>query len=280
MKMLKMLTTILAAACFMAPVAKAAGPDPKPNVIKLDDKNTVTLRGEVTSQSTAKAAAEILEKDSSDVYVIINSPGGSVLAGLQLIDLIKGNHKKVHCIAMFAASMAFDLFEECDDRLILENSLLMQHVPSYGVEGNEPNNWSFAQFMHKLHMDMLEKQSARLHLSKDAFYAKVRDDWWLFGDDATKEKAADRKVEATCEPEMTKRRVKETISVLFFTVNVEWSGCPLIAGPTKVDVQMNKGYEGNPQAAAALERLKQELNFSDMISDRKQFKEYIEKINR
>lgn len=230
-----MFKKILFLATMLCPAAPLAAAESSPKRIILDEKNTIVLRGEVTPESTAKVAADLLSHPDKTVYLYISSPGGSVEAGLALIDIIKNSGKNVKCIAGFAASMAFAILQVCDERLVLERSVLMQHVPSYGLEGEAPNNLSMVQFITRMTKKLDEDQAKRIGMTVEAFRAKIRDDWWLFGSEAVESNVADSVVAASCSPSTTKRREKETIRTPAWTAEVEWSGCPLIEVPVKIN---------------------------------------------
>jgi len=199
------------------------------------DSKTLVLQGEVNGESVAKIEAALLESKDAEVTLYIASPGGSIMDGMALADLIRDSGKKVKCVAGFAASMAFAILQSCQERYVLDHSLLMQHVPSYGLNGQEPNNWSMANLIHRLSKRMDQFQADRLGMTLAAFRAHVRNDWWMYGADAVENKAADEVATASYTPELTKQRRKETQQTLFWTVNVEYSACPIIDAPLKVE---------------------------------------------
>ena len=80
--------------------------------------------------------------DSKEIYIYISSPGGSVMEGMKIVDLIKSLEKsgrQVSCISDFSASMAFIILQSCPKRLATFSSILMQHQMSLGLEGNIEN---------------------------------------------------------------------------------------------------------------------------------------------
>ena len=253
----------------------------------LDGTNHILLKGEIDGQTVAKASEALLTIDSKDVYLVIDSPGGSVIDGLQLIDTIKASGKRVHCIAIFAASMAFDILQSCDTRMVQKSSILMQHVPSYGTGrgGAEPNQWSFAKFMRELHMKLIADESKRIGLSAAEFAAKTRDDWWLLGEQAVKENVADRLAVATCTPELTKKRRTEVMNLIILTVNVEFSQCPLLTGPLKVEMAKNFLNFTKEEYVAEMNKVIDKLNLLNWTKltrsgDIQKASERIKQINR
>ena len=219
--------------------------------IALTPENTVTLRGEVSNDSVAKVTNEILLSKADHLYLFIDSPGGSIFAGLRLISALHASDKKVTCIANTAISMAFVILQACDQRLILDKALLMQHVAAYSLEGQEPNNTTWAAFFHKLMYDLDSRQAKRLDMTADAFRAKTRNDWWMWGQEAIENKAADKIVDVTCSPEMFTQFDITRINVLWIKVDLKFFKCPLVStlvsystpDETKKPVGFDKQFE-------------------------------------
>lgn len=242
--------------------------------ITLTKENTVVLRGEVSSESVDKALNSILQNSSPNVYLYISSPGGSIMAGIHFIDKLRSSGKKVTCIADIAASMAFVILQSCETRYVLDSSLIMQHVATYGLQGEAPKNWKLVQMIHRM-LDVMDKaQADKLKLSLSEFRGKTRDDWWLLGNDAVEARAADETVEVSCNSELLRSRVKEEMAVFIFKVEVTWYGCPLHRAPEKVE--MGKGLaETNLTLLTVdernaikndLEKLRRVTNFGELLS--------------
>jgi ATP-dependent protease ClpP protease subunit len=70
------------------------------------------------------------------VKIVINSPGGSIYAGLQFINAMTAAQKrgvKLHCyVSGIAMSMAFQILTHCDRRYAMEYSLVLWHPPRIG----------------------------------------------------------------------------------------------------------------------------------------------------
>ena len=102
----------------------------------------IFLDGEVNDASASVIVAQLLfleaEDPGKDINLYINSPGGSVTAGLAIYDTmqyIKGDVSTI-CIGM-AASMGSFLLSggKKGKRLALPNAEIMIHQPSGGAQG-------------------------------------------------------------------------------------------------------------------------------------------------
>lgn len=102
----------------------------------------VFLSGEVTDESANLVIAQLLflesEDPEKDISLYINSPGGSVYAGLGIYDtmqFIKPDVKTI-CIGMAASMGAFLLAAGAEGkRYSLPNARIMIHQPSGGSRG-------------------------------------------------------------------------------------------------------------------------------------------------
>ena len=102
----------------------------------------VFLQGQIHDESADAVVAQLLFLDSQDpekeISLYINSPGGSVTAGLAIYDTMKYVRPKVqtYCLGQ-AASMAAVVLSagEPGFRFILPSSRVMLHQPWGGAEG-------------------------------------------------------------------------------------------------------------------------------------------------
>jgi ATP-dependent protease ClpP protease subunit/carbonic anhydrase/acetyltransferase-like protein (isoleucine patch superfamily) len=74
---------------------------------------------------------EHMSKSKGDIYILVNSPGGSAAAGGLFVDamhMVKKRGKKIHCLStVMAASMAFSILLTCDTVSVLKNTRLLYH---------------------------------------------------------------------------------------------------------------------------------------------------------
>ena len=102
----------------------------------------IFLHGVVDAESMNLIVAQMLfleaEDPEKDIYLYINSPGGSVSAGLGLYDTMNHIRPDVATICMgLAASMGAFLLSAGakGKRMILPNARVMIHQPSGGAQG-------------------------------------------------------------------------------------------------------------------------------------------------
>ena len=101
----------------------------------------IILNGEITDNSANTIVAQFLYLDSlnnDDISLYINSPGGSITAGMAIYDtmnFIKSDVSTI-CVGMAASMAAFLLAcGKSGKRYTLPNSEVMIHQPLGGVQG-------------------------------------------------------------------------------------------------------------------------------------------------
>ena len=101
----------------------------------------IMLSGEINDEVSNNIIAQLLYLDSinhDDISIYINSPGGSITAGMAIYDTMNFIKSDVSCICVgMAASMAAFLLASGTKgkRCALRNSEVMIHQPLGGVKG-------------------------------------------------------------------------------------------------------------------------------------------------
>ena len=102
----------------------------------------ILLEGEVHDQMANLIVAQLLylesEDPSADISVYINSPGGSVTAGMAIYDTLQFIKPEISTIVMGQACSMGSLLAQAgsaEKRMILPNARHMIHQPSGGARG-------------------------------------------------------------------------------------------------------------------------------------------------
>lgn len=107
----------------------------------------IFLTGEVNAASTSELLKQLMyldrESGSEEITLYINSPGGEVISGLAVYDLISLMNAPVRTVCIgTAASMGAILFLAGRKREMLPHTRLMIHDPSYShrdIGGRKPH---------------------------------------------------------------------------------------------------------------------------------------------
>lgn len=106
---------------------------------KLLTDRIIFLEGEITDSTANAIVSELLYLNSinnDDIYLYINSPGGSITAGFAIYDTMNYIKSNVITIGIgMCASMAAFLLSSGNKRCALKNTEIMIHQPLGGAQG-------------------------------------------------------------------------------------------------------------------------------------------------
>jgi ATP-dependent Clp protease, protease subunit len=151
---------------------------------RLSLERIIFLSGEVTDGMANSIIARLLyldsEDQSKDIYIYINSPGGSVTAGLAIYDTmqhIKSNIVTI-CVGMAASMGSFLLAAGTKGkRLALPHARIMIHQPAGGAQGQatdiEIEAREILRLRHQLNQmlaDRTEQSLAKIEKDTDRDY--------------------------------------------------------------------------------------------------------------
>ena len=127
---------------FTTPFALDTAMDPRSDVFNRLLKNRVVILGtDVNDDIANQICAQLLYlegEDSTDIWLYVNSPGGSVTAGMAIYDTMQfvGCDVATVCMGM-AASMGQFLLTAgaAGKRYTLPNARIMMHQPLAGLRG-------------------------------------------------------------------------------------------------------------------------------------------------
>lgn len=212
----------------------------KNKIIHLTNDNFVSLRGPVTSTSIADLIANLLDKTSDKRYIYINTNGGSVDAGLKLINVIKDLENidiEINCIADTAISMGFVIFQSCTNRYLLRYSTLMQHQISLrGVGGKILELNSYMTHINMIENNLNKMQADRINMTQEAFEIKIMNDWWLTTEEAIENNVGDDIVSIKCM--FPKEKEITEINTIFGDIVLTYMKCPQVSSPIKVELKL------------------------------------------
>jgi len=159
--------------------------------LKVNNDRTVVLKGPITAASVAPIISAIKgmnELTHQDIFIIINSPGGSVVDGLELIDTIKALESRVYCaIESEAYSMAAILSQFCYRTLIHKHAAIMFHEASYQVPYDSAARiFELVQFVTKYLGDLDKDVAHQMGISTHSYQYMAKKNWWLTATDAAK----------------------------------------------------------------------------------------------
>ncbi|MCR4953825.1 MAG: ATP-dependent Clp protease proteolytic subunit [Treponema sp.] len=151
----------------------------------------IFIDGEINDETADLAVAQILflesENPDKDISIYINSPGGSVTAGLAIYDTMQYVKCDIQTICMGqAASMAAILLAggTAGKRYALPSSRVMIHQPRGGVEGQESDISILAKEIIRLKKLSIEYLAHHTKKPVEQVAQDVERDFFMSAEDA------------------------------------------------------------------------------------------------
>ena len=151
----------------------------------------VFLGGEITDDTANLVVAQMLfldmEDPDSDISLYINSPGGSVTAGMAIYDTMRYIKPQVRtvCVGMAASMGAFLLMAgEKGKRLALPNAEVMIHQPLGGAQGQATDVAIHAEWLMKTKKKMTAMMAEMTGQPLEKVQADVERDYFMSAEEA------------------------------------------------------------------------------------------------
>lgn len=183
----------------------------------LFDGRTVTLFGEVTSEQCQSICGQMLAMIEDDpeapITLLIDSPGGNLLAGMMVYDLIKVLDAPVRTVAMgLAASMGQFLLSAGTKghRWVFPSARVMMHQPSSGI-GGSAEDIRIQVEQHRLTRKHFEEEQAKnTGQSIETIHRDSERDRWFNAHEAVDYGLADHVVSSWNQVKVLKMKTPET----------------------------------------------------------------------
>lgn len=250
------------------PLKPTIGPAVEPvnpstlKVLTLEPDNTLIFNEVVTDESVAQFQLKLNEMSnklpaSQEIILVLYTPGGSVDAGMLMIDSLKAVPQKVKTLTIFAASMGFQFVQNLDERMIIPSGVLMSHRATLGLKGELDGEFDVRLNSIRRQVRYMDQIAAnRMKMSLDAYKNLIRDEYWVHGFESVEDRAADKLILARCGKKMNGTEDKE-FQTFFGPVKVTFSKCPLITAPLEIKFD-GLSPEGLPEMKSYMSLLYQD----------------------
>lgn len=210
------------------------------DTITLSDSNTVSLNMPIMPDTANDIQTELLSKSDAlgkndVIYLVLNSPGGSIDAGNSIIALAKGLPQRVDTISLFSASMAFQITQNLGKRYIVDHGTMMSHRAAIGgLSGQVPGN-AFARLYYILESITKLDQNAsdRAGMGLEDYQRLIADELWMNSENAVSYKFADKVVKIRCDNTLRGPGRAQLFNWIFGRVTLKFHKCPLITEPVE-----------------------------------------------
>jgi ATP-dependent protease ClpP protease subunit len=203
--------------------------------VQFTASNHVVLNDVISGPTASQAMVDLALLKTGQPILFLDSPGGSIDAGMNLVNMIITSPREITCVAYFAASMAFVTLQSCHKRYVLSNSTIMQHQARFWVGGYEENFKTYAAYIFTMLGKINSAQAERMKMNITDFDNARKHDLWLYGEDAVKAKAADAVVGGVCSEDLVIERKSVVLWTWFGRIKLIYSKCPLMTDPLDIE---------------------------------------------
>ena len=230
--------------------------------IILEKDNFIVLDSEFNQSSVGKVMQRVLEiknslnysfsdltKDNQPIYLILDSPGGSIQAGIQLIDYLTSLNIEIKTISTYAASMGFYTAQSLGERLITPSGTLMAHKARGGFQGEfDSGNSSQLDSIMKFWKRRIERLDSQIVLRTKGIHTRksysklIENEYYCEGYDCKRQGFVDDVVNVVCGKSLSDTITEnKRMKVYGFTFNLDIvrSTCPMI-GIISVDIKQGR----------------------------------------
>jgi ATP-dependent Clp protease protease subunit len=151
----------------------------------------IMLCGEIDDHLANSVVAQLLflaaEDTEKDIYLYINSPGGSITAGMAIYDTIQFIQPAVStiCLGMAASMAAFILASGAKGkRFALPNSEIMIHQPMGGAQGQSTDIQIAAKHIYRIREKMNAILAKQTNQPIETISVDTERDFYMFAEEA------------------------------------------------------------------------------------------------
>ena len=211
------------------------------HALVLGENNTVSLRNEYRS-NTVSTVIHKLQKihtnlpEGAEINLYLDSPGGSIIAGEELIKFVNSLNRPVNVICNFCASMAFQTLQGINGkRLVTNMGILMSHKAYGGFDGEFPgqleNRLNFwLKRLNKVDEAVVKRTNGKQTL--ETYKELYENEYWCTDTDCINDGFADAVVDVTCDKTLNGIET-QIVQGFFGNFEVHLSKCPIITGVIK-----------------------------------------------
>ncbi len=219
-----------------------------PHIVLTKD-NVIVMNNVFEGQSVAEATAKAKELDSKikskdPLFLVISSPGGSIDAGIELIENLNSLNHKVHSITLFSASMGFQTVQGLNGkRLVVKNGTLMSHRPHGVMYGEFPGQLDsrygyYLKRTQRLDKRVVERTNGKF--TDKSYQERIANEMWCDGQDCVDAGFADKVVTVSCDQSLSGTHASSLDQFMYMGHVIEIVGtmanCPVITSPLKVNI--------------------------------------------
>lgn len=162
------------------------------------------------SMKMATSMLEALDKKlprGLPLYLVLKTPGGSVIAGMEFISAMKQLSRPIVTVSIQSISMGFQIVQALGPRYVVTHGIIMTHPISGSCQGRIPAIQSCLEFMTELANSLDRIAAERMRMSLKEYQRKSSEEWWTVGVGALESNMADTVVSIKCNDKLLEKGV-------------------------------------------------------------------------
>lgn len=182
--------------------------------LELNSSNTVLLLGEIGANSM-NVAQEIQRKakHNKQVWLLIDSPGGSVFDGAAIVTAVQNSKTPVNTVCISGCmSMAAIIFSYGKERYMVDRSVLMFHEASGGLQGPFNQMKTRLKFFDRFISKFDYEIATRAGVDPQTFRDQMPNELWFDSRDAVESHFADKLASVTLDIYNSDKSMADLIS--------------------------------------------------------------------
>ncbi len=222
--------------------------------ITLTNDNTLVLNSAFSGKSVAGLIQQAKKLDADlksgyPIYLFLDTPGGGIQAGLELVEYLNGLNRPIHTVTLFAASMGWQLLQHLGTRYVLKYGQLMSHKARGGFSGEFGGGSSqidsrYTFYLRRLQlMDQQTVDRTNKKKTLKQYQSEYDNELWLNGAEAVKHGYADKVATIKCDKGLV-GTTEKNLRFFGFNIKLKFDKCPIVTYPVdiQINVRTNKGY--------------------------------------
>lgn len=197
----------------------------------------------------AKRALRGGKPEPKPIYLFLNTPGGSIQSGLELIEGLNGLKRPVHSVTAFAASMGMQIAQGLNgDRDIVAHGIMMSHrgagefAGQFG--GSEPSQAAnrlriWVQRLNEMDARTVARSKGKQTL--ESYQKAYNQELWVTGPEAVSQGYADKLIRLRCDDSLS-GATEHQVEFFGMAVSYDLDNCPINTSPHNIRMALHTNH--------------------------------------